>query len=320
MSGAAVAILGATSHIAKGLIVRLLQQGCRQLHLYARSTDRVEQFLDEIKADRSAIRVTQDHNALLAEQYDLVINCVGVGTQQKLQGEYQRYFTLQEEFDALLLRFLTERCPRALGVKFSSGVVYGRDLTEPARADSCNCIPVNHVLPHDYYALTQLYVEAKHRSFKQLRLVDLRIFSYFSRYIDLGDGYFMTDLLGCLLKGETLYTDPGNMVRDYLHPEDLFAMILACLQIKKINAAYDVSSRQPVDKQRLLDFFVSHYGLKYQLRGEADGSSATGAKNIYCSNFQKAAELGYTPGYTSYETVIEESRFLIDSYNNGLTR
>ena len=67
-----------------------------------------------------------------------------------------------------------------------------------------------------------------------------------------------------ILNNTVLVTDSTNIVRDYLHPEDLFAMIVTCIHAGKINQALDVNSRSPVSKQEILDYFSSEYGLQYE--------------------------------------------------------
>ena len=119
-------------------------------------------------------------------------------------------------------------------------------------------------LPEDYYGIVRINAEAKHRAHRNLRIIDLRIFSYFSRYINLTDGYFITDVMEAILDNKVLVTDSTNIVRDYLHPEDLFSMIVKCVHAGKINQAIDVSSSRPVAKQEILDYFTSEYGLKYR--------------------------------------------------------
>ena len=135
---------------------------------------------------------------------------------------------------------------------------------QPRREEgSVNRLQVNHVIPEDYYGIVRINAEAKHRAHCNLRIIDLRIFSYFSRYINLTDGYFITDVMEAILSNKVLVTNSTNIVRDYLHPEDLFAMVVKCIHAGKINQAYDVNSSCPVAKQEILDYFASEYGLKY---------------------------------------------------------
>lgn len=310
-----IAIFGSTSHIAKGLINNFLLSSGFSLHLYTRSPDKVRSFLGAIgKSTEKGCVIHEDYRDLTTCSYDVVINCVGVGTMNKLQGNYSRYFTVTEEYDNLALGYLRNILPDALYISFSSGAVYGRGHSAPVEENSLNHVKVNHILPEDYYAIARLNAEAKHRAFNNLNIVDLRIFSYFSRFIDLADGYFITDVLNCILNKKTLLTDKANIVRDYVHPDDLFSIIRKCMHVEKINATFDVISAKPVEKRKILDYFSVEYGLKYETSGSANLASATGSKNIYCSRYNKASEIGYKPEFSSMDAIKEESKYILYGY------
>lgn len=308
-----IAILGATSHIAKGLIYNFLQSSEFNLHLYARSAAKVNDFL-------TAIGRTADKNYIIYEgfadfpnrDYDAVINCVGAGTLNKHKGDYTAYFTVTEEYDNLVIAYLRHSHPQTLYVSFSSGAVYGKDFLAPAEENTTNCIRVNHINKEDYYAITRLNAEAKHRSFQDLKIVDLRLFSYFSRFIDLTDGYFITELLNCILNKELFITNDINIARDYVHPDDISAMIKKCVAVGKINDAFDVMSAQPVAKQEILDYFANEYGLRYKVDASLKHVGATGLKNVYCSNYNKAAVIGYKPELSSLDTIKQESKYILN--------
>jgi len=307
-----IAILGSTSHIAKGLINNFLQGGGFSLHLYTRSPDKVRSFLGAIGKfpDKDCV-IHESYKNFIKCSYDVVINCVGVGTLNKLRGNYTEYFTVTEEYDNLVIGCLRNR-PDTLYISFSSGAIYGRELSAPADENTVNHIHVNHVTTDDYYAIARLNAETKHRAFKNLRIVDLRIFSYFSRFIELTDGYFITEVMDCILNKKVLVTDNVNIVRDYVHPEDLFSIIRKCMDAGKINVAFDVTSARPAEKREILDYFSSVYGLKYQISRSLGHISATGSKNIYCSNYNNAACIGYKPAFSSMDAIKQESKYIIN--------
>lgn len=313
MNKATIAILGSTSHIAKGLIDKLLQDHDFNLHLYTRGADRIHRFLDSIgkSADKSCV-VHEGYNDFADCNYDVLINCVGVGTRNKLRGDYSAYFTVTEEFDNMSIGYLRRVRPDALYISFSSGAVYGREHSAPVEEDSQNHVKVNHIAAEDYYSIVRINAEAKHRAFNDLRIIDLRLFSYFSRFIDLMDGYFITDVLDCIVNKKVLETDDMNIVRDYVHPEDLFFIIRKCMDAGKINAAFDVLSANPVEKREILNYFSTEYGLQYKVIRTLNNISATGSKNIYCSRYNSALKIGYKPKYSSMDTIRMESQHLLN--------
>ena len=311
-----IAILGATSHIAKGLIYNFLQNGEFSLHLYIRKSDKVNQihhFLDTIKKTvAKSYIIHKGYNDFLKCSYDVVINCIGVGTISKLQGDYTKYFTVTEEYDNLVINYLHNYHPKALYIGFSSGAIYGREFSAPVQENTTNCIRVNHITPQDYYSIVRLNSEVKHRAFKNLNIVDLRLFSYFSRFIDLSDDYFIVEVINCILNKKVLKTNKMNIVRDYIHPKDLFSLIRKCIKVDKINGAFNVVSLKPVSKWEILDYFSSEYGLKYKIIPSLNYTSATGSKNIYYSTYNNAARLGFKPVFNSMDAIKEESKYILN--------
>jgi nucleoside-diphosphate-sugar epimerase len=313
MKKSKIAILGSTSHIAKGLINNFLKSGGFNLHLYTRSPEEVHSFLGAIeKSTNKECAIHEGYSDFIKCSYDVLINCVKVGTLNKLRSNYAQYFTVTEEYDNLAIGYLCNKCPDTLYVSFSSGAVYGREFSAPVEENTTNSIRVNNVAAEDYYAIARLNSEAKHRSFKNLKIVDLRIFSYFSRFIELTDGYFITEVMDCILNKKVLVTDNANIVRDYVHPEDIFSIIRKCMDAAKINKAFDVTSSKPVEKREILDYFSLEYGLEYEISRSLNHASATGSKNIYCSKYNKALGIGYKPKFSSMDTIRQESKYILN--------
>jgi nucleoside-diphosphate-sugar epimerase len=185
--------------------------------------------------------------------------------------------------------------------------VYGRNHSGPVEEFSVNPVRVNQLEREDYYGIARLNAEAKHRSFQRLSIIDLRVFSFFSRYIDLNDGYFINEVINCLRKKDIFYTDSLNIVRDYIHPEDLYGMVLKCMAAKNINSAFDAHSKKPITKKEMLEYFRREYGLKYEIQDSLAFASATGRKNVYYSENINASNLGYYPKFASIEAISEET-------------
>lgn len=307
-----VAILGATSHIAKGLINNFLQSGGYFLYLYSRSSEKVVNFLHILdKSPDENCEIIEGYENFSEIPYDVVINCVGIGTLNKHQENYASYFTVIEEYDNLVINYLHDDHLDTLYVSFSSGAIYGKNYTAPMDDGTINNISVNHIKSEDYYTIARLNSEAKHRAFTDLNIVDLRIFSYFSRFADLTDGYLITEIINCILKKQLFITNNSDVIRDYIHPDDLFAAILKCIEIRDINMAFDVGSTQPVTKKEIIDYFSKAYDLKYEIDKTFAYKSATGDKNVYYSVYNKAIEIGYQPKFSSMDVIRQESKFIL---------
>jgi nucleoside-diphosphate-sugar epimerase len=307
-----IAIMGATSHIAKGLIDRFLQSRKDHIYLFSRSAGKIQNFLAAINASANEnYTICTNYQTFSSFSYDVIINCVGVGTLNKLRRNFRLYFSVTEEFDNMAIAYLCNSCRNALYISLSSGAVYGRKFSTSAQEGSVNRLQVNHVIPEDYYGIVRINAEAKHRAHCDFRIIDLRIFSYFSRYIDLADGYFITDVMEAILSNKVLVTNNTNIVRDYLHPEDLFAMVVKCIHAGKLNQAYDVNSSVPVAKQEIIEYFASEYGLKYKKLDFSEDVSATGEKSNYYSTSNFASKIGYIPQFSSMDTIKDEAKYIL---------
>lgn len=310
-----IAILGGTSHISKDLIVRFGQDTDCHVTLFNRNAAKATRFIDDSFAkalDRSRIEVRDGFDSFLDGRFDVVINCTGAGTRRSLRGEYWKWFAVTEEFDNLALRYLREINKECLYISFSSGMIYGRPPPAEIGKDSAWPIQPNNITDADYYGIARLNAEAKHRAFADLHIVDVRIFSFFSRYIDLQDNYFLIDAANAIRQKTPLKTARSNMVRDYIHPEDLYSLLRAIIRKRALNTALDAASAKPVDKEALIQWLQNRFDLQIVF-SDAWSESPTGAKNRYCPPRGDAEALGCAPRYTSLETVEAEMPLLVNS-------
>lgn len=302
-----IAILGATSHIAKGLTDNFCKVKANRLYLFARSTDRVEDFLSNINCGSAC--VVKPFAEFGKGKYDVVINCVGIGNPTLLKDTGASIFELTEAHDNLILNYLKNH-RESIYINFSSGAVYGREFPCAVNNASKNYISVNVLDESCHYSIAKLNSEAKHRSYQGLKIIDLRVFAYFSRFIDLKSNYLITGIINSILSRKVFKTGKNNIVRDYIGPEDLFSLVLCCIK-KGSNGAYDVYSRKPVRKFDLLKSFHKKFGLNYEISEAPSLVSVTGAKEIYYSKNRKAKELGFKPKYDSLKLLIKETEVIL---------
>lgn len=295
-----VVILGGTSHIAKGLVSRFLKQPDLRIEWFGRSAERMNAFLQAEQLSGNIVTHEQ-YDDFLSTPGDVLINCVGAGTPDKLKDDFTLWFTVLEKFDNLCLDHLKQVDPAALYIDFSSGAVYGRDGAEAGYR-----IDPNRIGTPDYYALAKLYSEAKHRANRDLKIVDIRIFSYFSRYAGLDSGYLMTDILKAVLRKEVLKTSDQDLVRDYISPDDLFRLIGCCMAQPEINTALDAFSGKPVSKKEILAAFREKFGLQTEIMPLKSGSPNSTA-SVYVPRDRSAEAIGYRPQHSSLDGLILEA-------------
>jgi nucleoside-diphosphate-sugar epimerase len=300
-----VAILGASSQIAKDLILSFAREGSIEPLLYVRDTAAAQRWLDAHALDLPLASYADYGKA----PHDAVLNFVGVGDPQRAARMGGAIFGVTQEFDDLALREL-QRHPQRRYIFLSSGAAYNSGFAQPAGPDTQASVNLNALTPQDYYAVAKLHAECKHRALPELAITDLRVFNYFSRSQDLDARFFITDLLRAVRDDGVLRTGAGALVRDNLHPQDFHQLVSCVLRAPAGNRALDCYSAAPVDKATLLEAMARRFGLRYEV-GAAAVVNATGAKPNYYSLNRQAAELGYHPTYSSLDGITAESAIIL---------
>jgi nucleoside-diphosphate-sugar epimerase len=302
-----IGILGATGHIAKGLIYGFQGEDDYELHLFARDRGKFDSFISETTCRIASI---SDYTDLYNADYDAIINCVGIGDPGILRESPSLILSITEEFDNLVLNYLKKN-NSTIYINLSSGAVFGSDFHEPVKEGTLTILDMNNILPSQFYSLAKINSEVKHRSLSNLSIIDLRVFGYFSRFIELQKRYLLNEILSCLKTREIFHTNSSNIIRDYIHFNDLVDLIKICLINKKLNDAFDVYSKKPIAKFDILEFYKTNYGLDYCIEKNGGLASITGNKDLYYSNNIKAQMLGYYPQLTSLDCITKETQALM---------
>jgi nucleoside-diphosphate-sugar epimerase len=299
-----IAILGATSQIAKDLVLSFGAQDEHDLTLFARRPERVTQWL--ASSGLPGRYAAADFGAFGADRdFDAILNFVGVGdpARMALMGASILDVTLQ--YDDLALDYLRQHA-NCRYLFLSSGAAYGASFDEPAAHDTKALVPINNLQPHDWYAVAKLYAECRHRALPELAIIDIRVFNYFSRTQDMAARFLICDIVRAIRDQSVLKTAPGYIVRDYLHPADFYRLVSSLLLAPAANAVLDCYSRAPIDKPGLLGAMQERFGLRYEIAPACAGVNATGSKPHYYSLNPRAADFGYRPAFTSLEGIVQE--------------
>lgn len=304
-----IAILGATSQIAKDLVLSFSVQSSHELMLYARRPDMVKQWLASAGlSDRYSVG---DFSAFtMDEQFDALFNFVGVGNPAQAVAMGASIFDITLKYDEMALDYV-RRHPECRYIFLSSGAVYGSSFDVPVDETTPAVIAINNLQPQDWYAVAKLHAECRHRALPHLAIFDIRIFNYFSHTQDILGRYFMTDILRAIRDKTILHTSPEYIVRDYLHPSDFYRLVAPLLFASANNTALDCYSRAPIDKPYLLSVMQEAFGLRYEFTETNGGINATGIKPYYHSLNTRAASFGYQPRLTSLECVMRESEKIL---------
>ncbi len=307
-----IAILGATSQIAKDLVLSFASHSNYDLVLYARRPEAVRQWMADVGLD-GRYPIADFAAFSMGEHFDVIMNFVGVGNPAQAAVMGASIFDVTLQYDELALGYLRQY-PDCRYIFLSSGAAYGASFDAPVDSNTKAMVPINNLQPQDWYGVAKLHAECRHRSLAPLPIVDIRVFNYFSRTQDLDARFLITDILRAIRDKTVLKTSSDNIVRDFIHPSDFYQLVAAILNAPPINAAVDAYSKAPIDKARLLVAMQENFGLRYELVQTGVGVNATGWKANYYSLNHAVQHFGYTPSLTSLEGVLLESAVLHASY------
>jgi nucleoside-diphosphate-sugar epimerase len=299
-----IAILGATSQIARDLIVSFSVDASQHLHLFARRPEEVTKWL---VSNDLVLRYPVDEFAEFAKhEFDAVINFVGVGNPAQAVAMGNSIFDVTLRFDEMVLDYLKTH-PACRYLFLSSGAAYGSSFNEPVTRDTMATVAINNLAQHEWYGVAKLHAECRHRAHPELAIIDIRVFNYFSRTQDIEARFLITDILRAIRDKTVLKTSSDYIVRDFLHPSDFYGLISALLAAPPANAAVDCYSCAPVDKPMLLAVMQEKFGLQYEMITTTAGVNATGSKPHYYSQNNRASEFVYQPTLTSLEGILQEA-------------
>lgn len=310
-----IAILGATSQIAKDLVQSFAANSRHDLVLFARRPEAVTQWLADVGlVGRYAVANFAAFNA--DQHFDAILNFVGVGNPAQAAAMGASIFDVTLQYDELALSYVRQH-PTCRYIFMSSGAAYGASFDAPVDANTKATVLINNLQPQDWYGVAKLHAECRHRSLASLPIVDIRVFNYFSHTQDMDARFLITDIARAIRDKTVLKTACDYIVRDYIHPSDFYQLAGAVLAAPATNAAVDCYSLAPIDKPTLLEALQERFGLRYELVDVGAGVDATGHKPQYYSRNMRAADFGYGATCSSLDSIVKELQFVLQDVKNG---
>jgi nucleoside-diphosphate-sugar epimerase len=304
-----IAVLGATSQIAKDLILSFSTQEDHHLNLFARRPDCVKKWLDNVGlAERYLV---DEFGGFGAQEFDVIINFVGVGNPAQTAAMGASIYDVTLQYDELALNYVRHH-PECRYVFLSSGAAYGSCFNSPVDVGTKGTIDINNLQPQDWYGVAKLFAECRHRAHPELPIIDIRVFNYFSRTQDMNARFLITDIVRAIRDNTVLQTSAEYMVRDFIGPSDFYQLIKAILSSPANNDVLDCYSKAPIDKPTLLAAMQDRFGLKYEISKTNASVNATGSKSHYFSLNDKAKNYGYHPALSSIDSILIEAESLIN--------
>ena len=306
MNTKSIAILGCTGHVGKNLIFNFQKEKNFDLFLFSRHEQNIRKTITDFNLkDHFTIKNYEQFNE---SEYDAIINCIGISDPAKIIEVNNSILEITEKYDNLVLDYL-KKYPLVNYVNFSSGAVYGGDFISPVNSSTKIEIPNYKISP---YTLSKIKSEIKHRNLKNFNIIDVRLFSFFSRYMDINTKFLISEIVSSIKYDKKFVTNKIDIFRDYINPEDLFNFIKICINLNS-NCGLDVYSKESVSKFSLLKYLEKHFNLKYEMKEDVSANSPTGIKKNYFSKSREAAKFGFIPQFTSIETISQELKHFLKS-------
>lgn len=305
-----IAILGATSEIARDLINALWVNNKHELSLFSRRPSELEAWL---RASNPAINLPSYSFAAFSTlmKFDAILNFIGAGNPKIISMLGKSIIKLTQTYDQLVLDYL-KIYPQCRYIFMSSGSIFGGNFNKPI--DSSSTPPkLNSLLKQNQsYQYAKLDAEVKHRKLIDTSITDLRIFNYFSHTQSIESQFMMANIAKALLNKSILTISPEPIVRDFLHPDDFYNLVECILEAPPMNQAIDSYSKEPISKYKLLESLQSNFDLHFKFNDASITANPTGIKSHYYSCNKFAQSLGYEPKYTSLEGITSELSILLD--------
>lgn len=306
-----IAVLGATSQIAKDFVRYLGERPYIELTLFARRPQAIIDWLANAPLKcKTVINAFADFGREM-KPYDAIVNFVGSGNPAQTANMGASILDITYEFDSLALNYV-QKFPSCRYIFLSSGAAYGGTFSAPAEENTSSSFPINKLLPADWYGAAKMLAECRHRALPALPIVDVRVFNYFSRTQDVSARFLISDMLRAIREETVLKVSSDYIVRDFIHPSDFSSLIEAILNTPPTNTVVDCYSNAPIDKPTLLSNMQEHFGLRYELVESDAGVNATGNKAHYYSLNKRASVFGYKPEMSSWSGILKEADAILN--------
>ena len=298
-----IALLGVTGYMGTSLFSEFLSKKNKYtLHVFSRSKSKLKKMIAGVPKDFPCEYHTYDE--FYSFEYDVIINCTGIGNPSELQKNKSEIFNVTEEMDGLIIAYLKKK-PKTLYINLSSGAVYGDNFKRPLTSETDSILHINKLSTSEYYAIAKINSEAKHRSLSTLNIVDVRVFAFFSSHVSSDSIFLMSEIAYCIKNKKVFETNEDNLIRDYTTPEDLYSIIQLIIKKGRMNDFFDVYSKKPISKFASLKSLKSAYGLEYRIK-EGSATHPQLLKKVYYSKNKKDKMIGYVPKFSSLDGIKNE--------------
>ncbi|MBM10334.1 MAG: hypothetical protein CMF69_12355 [Magnetovibrio sp.] len=245
---------------------------------------------------------------------DVIINAVGAGDPSIVRRMDGSIINISAKYDDIVLSYLANN-PKSKYIFLSSGAVYGNGFG--MSENDFSKLPSLQFLARSasHYSRSKVIAEVKHRQHPTLNIIDIRIFGYFSRFINVSGELFLAEVARAILQGTKFITTSASMIRDYSVPFDLWRCIEACISGSNKNMAVDLRSRSEIEKFYLLRCLKEQFELDYVINDMAESYVRAQPYDVYFSNLAVPPSIYFKPKYSSLAGVISELSQMLNDKN-----
>jgi dTDP-4-dehydrorhamnose reductase len=284
-----IAILGANSQIAKSLIPLL--KFFFFIDLYSRKS---------LKSNDKNIFFYKINSFPKNKNIIAVLNCAGPGD-PSVHKKKKNIFKIFNKIDCAIMQYILEN-KKVKYINISTGVVLNvKKISKFLNKSNFD------------YSQTKFYLEERHRLFKNLKIYDLRVFGFFSRYISHNAGFFLSQILKSIMKSKILRVDPNNKLFDYVGGYDLCIFIKKLINKNYSNGAFNLLSRKPVNKFEILRFFKKKYHLKFSVKKKKCLNKHDLIRSFTKKNKIVKRSYIFKPKYSSMGLIKNEAKYVVSS-------
>lgn len=301
-----VAILGANSQLSQDYIETLLSiESNKELFLFSRNPiDLGKKICSSPKFYRS-----YDYEKFHSYRYDVIINFVGAGDPQKVNELGREIFSITNMYDSLAVEYI-KRYPTVKYIFISSGAAYGNIFFNgPASEDSIYDLAPSDFRDSDYYGKAKYFTEQRHRSYNYLNIIDLRVFSYFSKRQKTNSSFLVVNLINAIKSNRVFETSMDNLWRDYIGANDFYNLLNCIVQAKEANVSLDCFTKAPVDKISLLNIFKENFSLNFKFSEFQKLDIQPNSRKYYFSLKRNyLTSIGYQPTLSSTDLLLSVAK------------
>ena len=297
-----IAILGSNSMIAMDIYKMFVQHTSHDVFMFARNPS-----LNKSKYDIDFL----DYAKFQDFDYELIINFIGAGDQNKLILEKNNIISTSIKYDQMVMNYLVKNS-KAKYIYISSGSVYLSDFNNPAKEnDSIKICKSDLINEEKNYQYSKIIPELVHLAEKDLNIVNLRIFNYVSNSININQSFLISQIFKSIVDKKTFECNEINIYRDFISDTELFEIINLVNDSSFINDSFDCFSKKPISLYELLNLMKQLYNLNYNFL-KTEIINETGIKLNYFSDSHDLLKIGYKPKRTSAEIITSVAKEIIN--------